>query len=432
MGDMQKLTVLLIGSGGREHALAWKLAQSPRLGKLYIAPGNAGTTELGENVHIAASDIQTLLAFAKERSVDLVVVGPDDPLSLGIVDVFRAENIAIFGPTKAAAKLEWSKAFAKEFMERHDIPTAHSETFRNFEKAVAYADNQDYPLVIKASGLALGKGVVIVQNRHEALETLRQMMVDKIFGAAGNEVVIEEFLIGTEISIHAVSDGNTCRIFPSSQDHKRAHDDDQGPNTGGMGTVSPLPFISIDMLARIDEEIVTPTLAGMAEDGVPFTGLLYPGIIITEDGPKVIEYNARFGDPETQVYMRLLDSDLLDMLEACALGTLGDMDVKWKHEYAANIVLASGGYPGTYEKGKVVTGLLHAEEDPNVVVFHAGTHKQGSDIVTSGGRVFGISAVGRTMQEALDIAYEAADKIHYWGKQYRKDIGKKALLPGIL
>ncbi len=427
-----KMTVLLVGSGGREHALAWKIAQSPMLEKLYTAPGNPGTAELGENVHIPATDIQELLAFAKEKSVDLVVVGPDDPLSLGIVDAFRAENIPIFGPTQAAAKLEWSKAYAKEFMFRHDIPTARYETFSDFEEAVAYADGESYPLVIKANGLAFGKGVVIAQNRHEALATLREMMVDKIFGEAGSEVVIEEFLTGTEISVHAFADGKTCRIFPSSQDHKRAYEEDEGPNTGGMGTISPVPSVTMDMLARIDREIVTPTLAGMNEDGVPFTGLLFPGIIITEDGPKVIEFNARFGDPETQVYMRLLESDILPILKACALGTLSDTDIRWKHMYACNIVLASGGYPGVYEKGKVVTGLLNAEQVPDAVVFHAGTRREGSDLVTSGGRVFGVSAVAPTLDGALSIAYEAADKVHYWGKQLRKDIGKKALIPPAL
>ena len=424
---MNKLAVLLIGSGGREHALAWKLAQSPRLGVLYIAPGNAGTAEIGENVPIQATDIAGLIAFCKEKRVDFVVVGPDDPLSIGIVDAFRAEHILIFGPTKAAAQLEWSKAYAKDFMYRHDIPTARFETFTNFEKAVAYIDEGSFPVVIKASGLALGKGVIIAETRQEAHETLRQIMVDKIFGDAGNEVVIEEFLVGHEISIHALSDGNTCKIFPSSQDHKRAHDDDLGLNTGGMGTVSPVPFVTRDMLARIDAEIVTPTLAGMAEDGIPFTGLLYPGIIITRDGPKVIEFNARFGDPETQVYMRLLESDLLPVLEACALGTLADVDMHWKHESACNIVLASSGYPGHYEKGQVITGIDEANESEGVVVFHAGTIRGEDGLMTNGGRVLGVSAVGSSLQDALDTAYLAVDRIHYWGKQYRSDIGKKAL-----
>ncbi len=422
-----KLQVLLIGSGGREHALAWKLAQSPRLGSLYIAPGNAGTSDFGENVHIAASDIAELVAFAKEKRIDFVVVGPDDPLALGIVDAFRAEGILIFGPTQAAAKLEWSKAFAKEFMQKHNIPCAYSETFTHFEKAVAYVDSQSYPLVIKATGLAFGKGVVIVEHKHDALETLRQMMVDKVFGEAGTTVVIEEFLVGREISIHAFSDGKTCKIFPSSQDHKRAHEGDEGPNTGGMGVIAPVPFVSLDMLARIDREIITPTLEGMVEEGIPFTGLLFPGIIITKDGPKVIEYNARFGDPETQVYMRLLESDILPILEACALGTLGDVDIHWRHMSACNVVLASGGYPGTYEKGKAITGLSDAGAVPDVVIFHAGTKRDGYDLVTSGGRVFGISATAPTLKEALNLAYRSADLVHYPGKQFRTDIGKSAL-----
>ncbi len=425
---MNKLTVLLIGSGGREHALAWKIAQSPRLGQLYIAPGNAGTAELGENVPIAASDIKGLLHFAQQKKIDLVVVGPDDPLALGIVDEFKAAGIAIFGPTKAAAKLEWSKAFAKDFMDRHNIPTAGYETFTDFEEAVSYIDRASYPLVIKANGLALGKGVIIVQNRHEALETLREIMVDKVFGESGSEVVIEDFLEGTEISVHAISDGKTWRLFPASQDHKRAYDDDLGPNTGGMGTVSPLPFVPMDVLEQIDEEIVTPTLRAMEEDGMPFAGLLFPGIMLTKDGPKVIEFNTRFGDPETQVYMRLLETDVLEIFEACAGGWLETVDIRWKMNMSAcNIVLASGGYPGVYEKGKEITGVGKAEKDPRVVVFHAGTKMDGEKLMTAGGRVFGVSAVAATLQEALNIAYEAIPHIHYWGVQYRKDIGRKAL-----
>lgn len=428
MGDMQKLTVLLVGGGGREHALAWKMAQSPWLDKLYIAPGNPGTAELGENVHIAASDVQSLLAFAKNKTIDLVVVGPDDPLALGIVDAFRGENIPIFGPTKAAAKLEWSKAYAKEFMHRHNIPTASAESFRNFEKAVAYADRQDYPLVIKASGLALGKGVVIVKTKHEALQTLRAMMIDKIFGDSGTEVVIEEYLQGIEFGAHAISDGSMWRLFPASQDHKRVSDNDEGPNTGGMGVITPLPFIDTEMLKRIDEEIIGPAIRGLAEEGTPFCGVLYPGIMLTKDGPKVFEFNVRFGDPEAQAYMRLMETDILEVFHACAHGTLAETDIHWKKNlYACNIALASGGYPGEYEKGKEITGVHAADEVPNVVVFHAGTKREAGGLFTHGGRVFGVSATGPTLKDALDTAYEAVEHIHFWGKHYRKDIGKKAL-----
>lgn len=424
---MQK-KVLLIGGGGREHALAWKIAQSPRLEKLYIAPGNAGTEHIGENVRIAASDIKELIAFAKEKQIDFVVVGPDDPLALGIVDAFKAEGILIFGPTKEAAKLEWSKAHAKDFMARHNIPTAYAETFTDFEDAVAYIDKEVYPLVIKASGLALGKGVVTVQTRHEALETLRQMMVQKVFGDAGSEVVIEEYLQGVEISIHAFSDGKTVRLFPSSQDHKRAHDNDEGLNTGGMGTISPLPFVSLELLAQIDREIVTPTIQGMADEGHPFVGILYPGIMLTKDGPKVFEFNVRFGDPETQSYMRLLDTDILEILEACATGTLDTVDIHWKHGAACTVVVASAGYPSAYEKGQVIEDAEAADEVSDVVVFHAGTKIIANELTVSGGRVLGVSAFAATLPEAIRKAYEGVNKINFTGKQYRTDIGKKALI----
>jgi phosphoribosylamine--glycine ligase len=429
---MKQLTVLLVGSGGREHALAWKIAQSPRLKKLYIAPGNPGTMRFGENVPIAATDIRDLVDFAQAKRVDFVVIGPDDPLSIGIVDAFHTAGILVFGPTKAAAELEWSKAYAKDFMLRHNIPTARYETFTQFERAVAYADEQSYPLVIKASGLALGKGVIIAKNKHEALETLREIMIEKVFGDAGSEVVIEEFLDGIEFSVHVFSDGKTWRLFPASQDHKRVHDDDQGLNTGGMGVVSPLPFIPMDMLARIDREIVTPALSGMADEGKPFVGILYPGVMLTAEGPKVFEFNVRFGDPETQTYMRMLETDILGILEACALGTLHEIDIHWRNDISAcNVILASAGYPGSYEKGKQITGIMRAEEDPNVVVFQAGTKLENGELVTSGGRVLSVSAIASNPKDALDAAYEAIEKIHFWGKQYRKDIGKKALVAGL-
>ena len=424
---MDKKKVLLIGGGGREHALAWKLSQSPRLEKLYIAPGNGGTANLGENVHIAASDIKDLVEFAKKTAIDFVVVGPDDPLSLGIVDAFQEADFPIFGPTKAAARLEWSKVFAKDFMNRYNIPTARYGTFTDFESAAAYLDGENFPLVIKANGLALGKGVVIVQSKNDAIVTLREMMIEKMFGDSGNEVVIEEFLVGTEISIHAFSDGKTWRLFPSAQDHKRAHDNDEGLNTGGMGVIAPLPFISHEMMARIDREIITPTLTAMAEEGNPFVGILYPGIIITEDGPKVIEFNVRFGDPEAQTYMRLLDSDLMVILEACVHGHLKDIAIHWKQGSACTVVLASGGYPGAYEKGQVITGIRAAEEDPNIVIFQAGTKRIGNDLTVSGGRVLGVTAIGASLPAAIRKAYDGVLHVHFDGVQHRKDIGRKAL-----
>lgn len=424
-----KKKVLLIGNGGREHALAWKISQSPLLEKLYIAPGNAGTAELGENVpHIGASNVAELVAFAKETEIDFVIVGPDDPLSHGVVDAFQKEGIKVWGPTKAAARLEWSKSFSKDFMDRHNIPTARYGTFTNFEQAVAYADGENYPLVIKANGLALGKGVVIVQTRREALTTLREMMVDKIFGDAGNEVVIEEFLVGVEISIHAFCDGKTWKLLPSSQDHKRAHDGDTGLNTGGMGTISPLPFVSHELLSRIENEIIAPTIKAMEEEGSPFVGLLYPGIIVTEDGPKVIEFNSRFGDPETQSYMRLLETDIMEIFEASVNGTLSELDIHWKHGAACTVVIASAGYPGAYEKGQVITDIALASEVKDVVLFYAGMKRVEGELVVSGGRVLGVSAYAETLPAAIKRAYEAVDKVYFPGKQYRTDIGKKALV----
>lgn len=424
-----KKKVLLIGGGGREHAIAWKLCQSPRIEKLYIAPGNAGTAELGENLpHIAASNIKDQVIFAKENGIDFVFVGPDDPLALGAVDAFKEAGFPVFGPTQAAAKLEWSKSFAKEFMTRYDIPTARYETFTDFERAVAYADEENYPLVIKANGLALGKGVVIAHTRKEALTTLREMMVDKVFGKAGEEVVIEEFLNGIEISIHAFCDGKTHKLFPSSQDHKRAHDNDKGLNTGGMGTISPLPFVTQAVLQQIDDEIITPTLEGMRAEGTPFSGILYPSVFLTEDGPKVIEFNVRFGDPEAESYMRLLETDLFDVVEACANATLDTVNIHWKRGSACTVMIASAGYPGAYEKGQVITGIKEANELPDVIVFHAGTKQIGSDVTAHGGRVLAVTATGTTLTEAIKKAYAGVEKVYFPGKQYRTDIGKKALV----
>lgn len=422
-----KQKILIIEGIGRAHAIGWKVAQSPRAGQIYFAPGNAGTAKIGINVDIKVTDIPKLLDFAKKERIDLTLALPDDPLALGIVDEFQKAGLRIWGPTKAAAKLEWSKAFSKNFMRKNDLPTAKFEIFTNFEKAKKYIAKQSLPIVIKASGLALGKGVVIAQTLNEAYEALENIMQKKIFGDSGNEIVIEEFLSGPEISIHALSDGKNYKMFPSSQDHKKIGEGDTGPNTGGVGTIAPVPFVANKLLKEIEQTIVQPTLGAMAKEGTPFKGLLYPGLILTKNGPKILEYNARFGDPEAQVYMRLLDTDILDIFDACIDKKINELQIKWKNLFACNIVLVSGGYPGNYEKEKVITGIEDAEKLHDIVVFHAGTKIEGDKLLTNGGRVLGVSATGNTLEEALEKAYKATEKISFDGMQYRKDIGKKTI-----
>lgn len=421
------MDVLLVGGGGREHALAWKLKQSPNLGKLFIAPGNAGTRELGENIALAATDIPALIQFAQKNAIGLTIVGPDDPLALGIVDEFRKRNLRIFGPTKASAQIESSKAYAKALMKEANIPTADFETFTDYEAALACVRRKGAPIVVKASGLALGKGVSVCTTLEEAETALNEIMVQHIHKDAGNEVVIEEFLVGQEISIHVLSDGIDFKMFPPAQDHKRALDDDQGKNTGGMGTIAPVPWVTPEMMYSIERTIVRPTLEALAFKSGPFAGMLFPGIIMTLNGPKVLEFNARFGDPETQVYMRLMRNDLLDVLNAVVDKTLGHIDMEWLPMHAANIVLASGGYPDTYEKGFEITGLEEAGKMEEVVVFHAGTTQESGIIKTAGGRVLGVSSLGSPLKSALARAYAAADKIQFQGKHMRRDIGAKSI-----
>ncbi len=423
----EKRKILIIGGGGREHAIGWKIAQSPSAGQIYFAPGNGGTEKIGINVEIKATDIIKLVDFAKKEKVDLTLALPDDPLALGVVNEFKKNNLRIFGPTKEASQLEWSKAFSKEFMHVNNLPTAKFEIFNDFEKAKAYLKDQQYPIVIKASGLALGKGVIIAQNKNEAIETLENMLVKKTFGDSGNEVVIEEFLTGPEISIHAFTDGNSYSMFPTSQDHKKIGDGDTGLNTGGMGTIAPLPFVKKDFLTEIEKNIVAPTIFNMQKTGKIFQGVIYPGLMLTGSGPKILEYNARFGDPETQTYMRLLDTDLLDIVDACIDGTLDKLEIKWKELSACTIILASGGYPENYEKGKEISGILSAENNKDIIVFHSGTKITASKLVTNGGRALGVSAIGKDLSEALNKAYKAIGQIHFEGMQYRTDIGKKAL-----
>ncbi len=415
------MNLLLIGGGGREHALAWKLSESPRLTKLFIAPGNAGTATIGENVALDIKDHKAVARFCKEEDIGFVVVGPDEPLAEGIVDSLQSAHMLVFGATKAAAKLEWSKAFAKEFMKRHGIPSAASETFSKFDDALAYVKTRPLPIVLKADGLALGKGVVIAKEAKEAEDTLRSFMVDEQFGDSGKTVVIEEFLEGTEISIHAFCDGTTAKLFPPSRDHKRAADGDQGANTGGMGTIAPLK-VPEGFLEEVDREIVSRVMKGMKEEGAPFSGLLYPGLMATKDGLKVIEFNARFGDPETEAYMRILDTDLLDILLDCAEGKLAGRDIRWNGEYVCNVVIASAGYPGKYKAGYPIDGL-GSITDPSVIVFQAGTEQKGEDVITAGGRVLDVSALGPTPEEAKATAYAAVKSIQFDGMQYRTDIG---------
>jgi phosphoribosylamine--glycine ligase len=417
------MKLLIIGSGGREHALAWKLAQSPRVEKIFCAPGNAGTASLGENVPLAADDIPGLLAFAEREGVGLTVVGPDDSLAAGIVDAFQAAGLKIFGPTASAARLESSKIFAKEFMRRHGIPTAEAREFADPDEAREWCLMAKYPLVIKADGLALGKGVVIAETPEEAAEAIHQSMELAVFGDSGRQVVIEEFLRGVECSIHALIDGSEYCLFPDARDHKRALDGNRGPNTGGMGTISPCGSLDGALMARVRAEVLDRFMAGLKADGLAFNGMLFPGLMLTADGPKVLEFNCRFGDPETQVFVRRLKSDLLDLLEACVEGRLGGQEPVWDERAAVCVVLASGGYPGAYEKNKPITGLDAAAGREDVVVFHAGTKNADGAVVTNGGRVLGVTALGAGLAEARERAYAAADGIFFDQMQRRGDIG---------
>ena len=418
-----KKRVLVTGSGGREHALAWKLSQSPEVEKIYAAPGNAGTALVGENVPIAAEDVEKLVEFAKANRIDFTVVGPDDALAAGVVDAFEAAGLKIFGPRASAARLESSKAFAKEFMRRHGIPTADYREFTDSAEALDFCRAAKYPLVVKADGLALGKGVIIAQNLAEAEAAVRSCLVDGAFGAAGKRIVIEEFLEGVECSTHALVDGSSYLLLPDCRDHKKAFDGNLGPNTGGMGTISPSGSVDDALRARICREILDPFLAGIQKDGLAFRGMLFPGLMLTAEGPKVLEFNCRWGDPETQVLVRRLKSDLLPLLEATVEGTLAASAPEWDERAAVCVILASGGYPGSYEKGKPISGLESAGELGDVVVFHAGTKAQDGQILTNGGRVLGVTALGQNLDGARSLAYQAADGISFDGIQRRNDIG---------
>ncbi|ADU25785.1 phosphoribosylamine--glycine ligase [Ethanoligenens harbinense] len=419
------MDILVIGGGGREHAVIKKLKESPRAGAIYCAPGNGGIAADARCVPIKATDVDGVVRFAKDNRIGFVVVTPDDPLALGMVDALEAAGIKAFGPNQAAAAIESSKVFSKNLMKKYGIPTAAYDVFESPIEALAHIVKEGrYPAVIKADGLALGKGVVIAQNEDEARAALHAIMEDKIFGASGNRVVVEEFLTGPEVSVLAFTDGKTIRPMVSSKDHKRALDGDKGPNTGGMGTISPNPHYTDTIADQCMETIFLPTVHAMNAEGRPFKGCLYFGLMLTPDGPKVIEYNARFGDPETQVVLLRLQSDLLDILEAVADERLAGMDIEWDSRAAACVVAASGGYPGKYASGKAITGIAAAETHPDVTVFHAGTRLEDGTLVTAGGRVLGVTALGATLEQALGIAYAALREIHFDGMQFRTDIGR--------
>ena len=417
------MKVLVVGGGGREHAICWKLAQSPKVSELYCAPGNGGIAQVAQCVPIKATDVEGMVAWAKDNAMDFVMVAPDDPLALGMVDALEAAGIPAFGPRANAAILEASKAFSKELMKKYHIPTAQYETFTDMEQALAYIHRQGAPIVVKADGLALGKGVVVASTVEEAEEAVRSMMQDHKFGKSGSTVVIEECMVGPEVTVLAFCDGEHLVPMPSSQDHKRAFDGNQGPNTGGMGAISPSPNYTPEVARRCMEEIFLPTVAALKAEGRPFQGVLYFGLMLTPDGPKVVEYNARFGDPECQAVLSLLETDLLDIFLACRNGTLDRLNIRWKDGAACCLVLASGGYPGSYAKGLPITGLEDAGQQ--AVVFHAGT-KLGDDgtVFTNGGRVLGVTATGPDLNAAIDSAYAAAGHIHFQDMHFRTDIGR--------
>lgn len=420
------MKVLVVGSGGREHAVIRKLAENPEIDRIFCAPGNGGISVQAQLVEIKATDVEGMVAFAKEEGIDFVVVTPDDPLVLGMADAMEEAGIPAFGPSKKAAQIEGSKVFAKNLMKKYGIPTAKYEVFDDPSKVIAYIERENqFPAVIKADGLALGKGVVIARNLAEAKEAVHSIMEDKIFGKSGNQVVVEEFLTGKEVSVLAFTDSHTISPMVASMDHKRVYDNDEGPNTGGMGTIAPSPYYTPEVAKRCMEEIFLPTMEAMKKEGRPFKGCLYFGLILTERGPKVIEYNCRFGDPETQVVLPLLKTDLFTIMRAVRDERLGEVDIQWSTGAAACVVLASGGYPKKYETGLPIEGLDENGGHPGVIVYHAGTKKQDGRFLTAGGRVLGVTGLGETLPQALEKAYGAVREITFKNAHYRTDIGKK-------
>jgi len=421
------MRILVIGNGGREHALVWKIAQSPRVGKIFCAPGNAGIAELAECAPIKATDIDPLAVFASEQKIDLTIVGPETPLCAGIVDVFEARGLRVFGPNKRAARLEGSKVFTKEILLKYKIPTGSAAIFNNAKDARAHLQKVGAPIVVKADGLAAGKGVIVASSIEEAEQAVTEIMEQKVFGIAGALVVIEECLRGEELSVMALVDGKSFQMLASAQDHKRALDGDRGPNTGGMGAYSPTPLLDENLNAQI-AGIFRQTLAGLQAEGIEYHGVLYAGLMITEQGPQVLEFNCRFGDPETQVVLPRMDFDLLDAVEATIDGSLNRLALKWKSDAAVCVVMAAGGYPGPYQLGQSIAGLKEAGKSDKVCVFHAGTKRQaGGQVVTDGGRVLGVTALGENIEKAARRAYEAVQQIHFDGAHFRRDIAARAM-----
>jgi phosphoribosylamine--glycine ligase len=416
------MKILVVGTGGREHALVWKLGRSADAERIFCAPGNAGTAEIAENISISAGDLTALVRFAKENRIDLTVIGPDDPLAAGIVDLFIAERLRAFGPTKSAARIEASKIFAKELMRGQKIPTAEARTFSDSSEALEYCERLKFPVVIKADGLALGKGVIIAADAAAARSAINEMMNQGRFGDAGRRIVIEDFLHGTECSLHALVDGSSYRLLESARDHKRALDGNQGPNTGGMGAFSPANNWNKELQSQFETEIMQPLLRGLLQAGITFRGLLYPGLIITGDRGRVLEFNCRFGDPETQALLPRMKSDLLPLLEATIDGNLSKCAIEWDRRAAVTVVLASGGYPGKYQAGKTISGLDDAAKLEDVQIFHAGTKRADGEVKTAGGRVLAVTALGSTLEAARARAYEAVARIHFENCQYRRDI----------
>jgi phosphoribosylamine--glycine ligase len=421
------MKILVVGGGGREHALIWKIAQSPLVEKIYCAPGNPGIAELAECVDIAVDKIAALCDFALDQEIDLTVVGPEVPLTQGIVDLFQAAGLEIFGPNKAAAQIEGSKSFSKDLMAKYRIPTAAYRTFSDRDQAVAYIREQGAPIVVKADGLAAGKGVIVALTEEQAIAGVDDIMLDKVFGAAGASVVIEEFMAGEEASFFAFTDGEQILPLASSQDHKRVYDDDQGPNTGGMGAYSPAPVVTPELHDLIVETIVRPTIAGMASEGTPYCGILYVGLMIKDGQPRVVEYNARFGDPEAQPLLMRMKSDIVPVLQACARGDLQQDAIDWHDKAAVCVVMASGGYPGPFAKGLPISGLDAVAALENVTVFHAGTKLLDGAVTNNGGRVLGVTGLGNTVAEAIDKAYQGVARITWQDVHFRTDIGRRAL-----
>ena len=418
------MRVLILGSGGREHALAWKIAQSPKVNKIYCAPGNAGTASVAENIDISPDNIQALLNFALIKGIGLTVVGPEQPLVKGIADSFEESGLRVFGPSQRAAEIEGSKVFCKDLMKKYGIPTARYESFNSLDQVKLFT-KEDEPVVVKASGLASGKGVVLCRNGKEARSAIQSIMQGKVFGNAGDQVVIEEFLTGQEVSLLAFTDGKTILPLESAQDHKAAFDDDKGPNTGGMGAYSPAPIFTDELKKKVVDEIMIPTVRAMAKEGRYYRGILYAGLMLTESGPKVLEFNARFGDPETQPIMMRIKNDIVPIFEACIDGTLSTQTLQWKPESTVCVVMAAKGYPGSYEKGNEITGL-NLDENQQAMVFHAGTKLDNGKVLTNGGRVLGVTALGLNINQAIKNAYSVVDKIKWDGIHFRKDIGSKA------